>query len=76
MKTPYLYLDQEKLLRNIKEIADLAKKNKTILRPHCKSHKTLEIAKAQIKAGSQGITASTLKEVKMLLSGGIKKITF
>lgn len=75
MKTPYLYLDEEKLSKNIDEIAQLAKANGTTLRPHCKSHKTIEIAKYQIEAGSKGITASTLKEVEMLLEGGIKDIT-
>lgn len=75
MKTPYLYLDQNQLIHNIREMSELAKANGTILRPHCKSHKTLEIARLQMKAGAAGITASTLKEARMLLEGGIPSVT-
>ena len=75
MKTPYLYLDQDKLMFNIRNMARLARENHTALRPHCKSHKTQEIALLQIEYGSQGITASTLKEVAMLVAAGIKDIT-
>lgn len=75
MKTPYIYLDYRKMLNNLKTIADLATEADIDLRPHCKSHKTIEIARQQLRFGASGITASTLKEVEMLLEGGIDSVT-
>ncbi len=75
MLTPYIYINYRKMLENIKTMADLAREADVDLRPHCKSHKTVEIAKQQIRFGASGITASTLKEVGMLIKGGIDSIT-
>ncbi len=75
MLTPYIYINYRKLLENIKIMADLASEADVDIRPHCKSHKTIEIAKQQIRFGASGITASTLKEVEMLIKGGIESIT-
>ena len=65
MKTPYLHLEYERLVKNIRDLATLAAANGTLLRPHCKSHKTLEIARLQMEHGATGITAATLKEAEM-----------
>lgn len=75
MLTPYIYINYRKLLENIKTMADLANIANVDIRPHCKSHKTVEIARQQIRFGASGITASTLKEVEMLIKGGIESIT-
>jgi D-serine deaminase-like pyridoxal phosphate-dependent protein len=75
MLTPYIYINYRKMLENIKNMADLASEADVDIRPHCKSHKTVEIAKQQIRFGASGITASTLKEVEMLIKGGIESIT-
>ncbi len=75
MQTPYIFLNYQKLIKNIKDMANLAKEVNIDMRPHCKSHKTVEIAKLQIKFGASGITTSTLKEVEMLIEGGIDSIT-
>jgi D-serine deaminase-like pyridoxal phosphate-dependent protein len=56
-------------------MSDMANKANVDIRPHCKSHKTVEIARQQIRFGASGITASTLKEVEMLIKGGIESIT-
>lgn len=74
-KTPYLALNLDVLEKNVRSLADLARKNGTVLRPHCKSHKTLEIAQLQMKEGADGITASTLKEIRYLAQGGIPSVT-
>ena len=75
MLTPYIYINYRKMLNNIKTMADMASEANIDIRPHCKSHKTVEIAKQQIRFGASGITASTLKEVDMLIKGGIDSIT-
>ena len=75
MKTPYLHLEYDRLVKNIRDLATLAAANGTLLRPHCKSHKTLEIARLQMEHGATGITAATLKEAEMCLRGGIPSVT-
>lgn len=75
MQTPYIYVNYRNLLENIKNMANMANEANVDLRPHCKSHKTVEIARQQVRFGASGITASTLKEVEMLKKGGIKSIT-
>lgn len=75
MQTPYIFVNYRKLLENIKKMAIFATKANVDIRPHCKSHKTIEIARQQIRFGASGITASTLKEVEMLVKGGIDSIT-
>ena len=41
------------------------------LRPHAKTHKSLEIARRQIEAGAVGICCATLGEAEVMVQGGI-----
>ena len=75
METPYVYIDYEKLIKNIEDMAKITKKNQATLKPHFKSHKTIEIAKEQIKRCATGITTSTLKETQVIVENGFKNIT-
>ena len=75
MQIPYIYIDYEKLIRNIENMAKTCRKNKVSLKLHFKSHKALEIAKEQLNRGAIGITTSTLKETKALVKKGINNIT-
>ncbi len=43
-------------------------------RPHCKSHKSPDIARLQIAAGAIGITCAKLSEAEMLVDAGITDI--
>ena len=72
--TPCLLVDGTRLLKNIKNMAAFAKKNRVGLRPHFKTHKCVEIAKLQIKHGAVGITCATIDEAEALAKGGIKSI--
>ena len=72
--TPALVLDLELLKQNIKLMADFGRKNHIGIRPHFKTHKCLEIARLQIKAGAVGITAQTIDETEALVKGGIKSV--
>lgn len=44
------------------------------LRPHIKTHKSIEIAKLQIEAGASGITCAKISEAKIMADGGIDDI--
>ena len=72
--TPFVALDFDIMERNIKRIADLAKKSNVKLRPHTKTHKSAYIAHKQIKAGAIGITTATLGEAEVMASAGIHDI--
>jgi len=44
------------------------------LRPHVKTHKTLEIARKQLAAGAVGITVATIGEAEVFAAGGVTDI--
>ncbi|RNA67037.1 alanine racemase [Alteribacter keqinensis] len=68
--TPVLVLDLEKMNRNIERMAASARKNNVKLRPHIKTHKSLEVAKRQIHAGATGLTVATLSEAEVFQNAG------
>jgi len=53
-----------------------AQKNSVTLRPHVKTHKTVEIAKMQTSAEAPGITVSTLAEARFYQKAGFNDITY
>ena len=54
LNTPVLVLDLGALDRNIAAMAALAARHDVGLRPHAKTHKSVDIAKRQIDAGALG----------------------
>ncbi|MFW5782189.1 MAG: alanine racemase [Candidatus Muiribacteriaceae bacterium] len=60
--------------RNLKNMQVLADRMACDLYPHFKTHKSLWIAREQMKCGASGITCATLEEAEVLASGGIKDI--
>jgi 3-hydroxy-D-aspartate aldolase len=64
--TPALILDVPTMERNIKRMADFFAEGPTKLRPHFKAHKTPEIARRQLAAGScVGLTCATVGEAEV-----------
>src|SRR3546814_1912652 len=55
LNTPVLILDIEALDRNIAAMAALTASKGVALRPHAKTHKSVDIAKRQIAAGAAGV---------------------
>jgi D-serine deaminase-like pyridoxal phosphate-dependent protein len=65
--TPALVLDAAGMERNIQRLADFYRDGPTRLRPHFKAHKTPEIAKRQLAAGSvTGLTCATVNEAEVV----------
>ena len=71
LMTPCLVLDLPALDRNIARMAALCRDAGVALRPHAKTHKSVQIARRQIAAGAVGISAATLGEAEVLVGGGI-----
>jgi 3-hydroxy-D-aspartate aldolase len=72
LNTPVLVLDVDALDRNIAAMAALAAKAGVRLRPHAKTHKSVDIARRQIAAGAVGLCCAKLGEAEALADGGIE----
>jgi D-serine deaminase-like pyridoxal phosphate-dependent protein len=72
--TPALVVDLAALRRNIEKMAAIARRSGVSLRPHAKTHKSVEIARLQIGAGALGIACATVGEVGMLAAAGIPNL--
>lgn len=71
LPTPSLVVTHEVLQRNIQVMASFAKEVGVQLRPHIKTHKSVQIAKMQMDAGASGITCATISEAEVMVVGGI-----
>lgn len=71
LMTPCLLLDLPALERNIATMAGLCRARGVALRPHAKTHKSIEISRRQLAAGAVGVCTATLGEAEILVAGGI-----
>ncbi|MGD9965936.1 MAG: DSD1 family PLP-dependent enzyme [Hyphomonadaceae bacterium] len=74
LNTPALVIDRDALQRNIDGMAAYARSKNIALRPHAKTHKSVEIARLQIAAGATGLCCAKLGEAEALAAGGIGDI--
>src|SRR5690625_1878221 len=72
--TPALLLDLNKMEKNIVDIASFAKVAGVNVRPHTKTHKSIQVAKRQIEAGAVGLTVAKVGEAEVMVAGGINDI--
>lgn len=68
--TPQLIVSEEILQRNIAAMASFARSINVQLRPHIKTHKSLEIARLQVAAGAVGITCAKVGEAEIMVNDG------
>ncbi len=71
LNTPVLVLDLDRLDRNIAAMARFAMAHGLQLRPHAKTHKSVDIAKRQVAAGAVGLCCAKIGEAEALADGGI-----
>jgi 3-hydroxy-D-aspartate aldolase len=74
LNTPALVIDLDALDRNLRKMAGFAQATGVALRPHAKTHKSVEIARRQIAAGAIGICCAKLGEAEALAEGGVESI--
>jgi D-serine deaminase-like pyridoxal phosphate-dependent protein len=72
--TPALLIDHDKLIGNIRRMAEFFAARPANLRPHAKTHKCVEIARLQVEYGAVGITCAKLGEAEVMAAGGIPDI--
>lgn len=74
LNTPVLVLDVDALDRNIAAMAALVAGHGVALRPHAKTHKSVDIARRQIAAGAVGVCCAKIGEAEVLADGGVTGI--
>lgn len=74
LNTPALIVDLAALTRNIAAMAATMRAAGVALRPHAKTHKSVEIARLQMAAGATGICCAKIGEAEVLAAGGIDNL--
>lgn len=74
IETPALVLDLDKLEKNIDDIVRYAREAGVEIRPHIKTHKSVNIATRQMEKGAVGITVAKVSEAEVMVEGGIKDV--
>ncbi|MEP0357071.1 alanine racemase [Paraglaciecola sp.] len=77
LPTPCLLLDINKLEANIKHLSEHIGALGGSLRPHVKTHKSIDVMRKVIEGGNtEGITVSTLKEADYFFENGVTDILY
>jgi D-serine deaminase-like pyridoxal phosphate-dependent protein len=72
--TPALILDLDRFESNLERMMTAAGAAGVRVRPHAKSHKSLQIAHRQIAAGAIGVCCQKIGEAEIFLGGGIRDV--
>src|SRR5262245_47305445 len=70
VQTPALLVDGPTLVANVEGMAERVRLAGVGLWPHCKTHKTPEIASLQREHGAAGLTVATLHEAEVFAAAG------
>lgn len=73
--TPFLALDPERMERNLLRLEQRVRELGVALRPHMKTHKSVEVGK-RMSRGIAPITVSTLREAEVFADAGYRDITY
>lgn len=76
LDTPVALIDVPRMQRNIQRMQQRMDTLGVRLRPHIKTSKCLPVIQAQIAAGANGVTVSTLKEAQHCFAAGIQDIFY
>lgn len=74
--TPAILLDLDAMEHNLKKYADEAKKYGKQIWPMLKTHKSIEMAKAQVDCGTTGFLCGTLDEAETLCEAGFDNLMY
>ena len=76
LPTPALLLDLDVLETNLARMQGLCGRLGVALRPHAKTHKSVEVARRQREAGARGLAVSTLHEARVFADAGFEDLTW
>ncbi|MCU1327244.1 MAG: alanine racemase protein, partial [Bryobacterales bacterium] len=67
LDTPALVVDLDIMERNLQRVQDYCHSHGLKLRPHTKTHKSIEVARRQLKLGAAGLTVAKTSEAEVML---------
>lgn len=76
VSTPSMIIDQGILYNNVERAKKRAKELGVTLRPHLKTHKSIEIARWQMESDKGPATVSTIKEARFFAANGIMDMIY
>jgi D-serine deaminase-like pyridoxal phosphate-dependent protein len=71
LSTPALTIDLDVMERNLDRMAAYCRAHGLGLRPHVKTHKTVEVARMQLERGALGLTVAKVGEAEVMIASGI-----
>lgn len=74
LSTPSLLIERHRLERNLRRMQELADAQDVDLRPHTKTHKSIDLARMQIDLGATGITVAKVGEAEIYAASGFSDI--
>ncbi|WP_329521269.1 alanine racemase [Spirillospora sp. NBC_01491] len=75
-QTPFLAVDHPRLIGNIRDMAGRVARRGGASTPHLKTHKNLQIARAQVAAGATAATVATVAEAHLAFDAGFESVLF
>ena len=69
-----MIIDLDVMERNLDRMADWCKRHGIGLRPHTKTHKTIEVARMQMERGAVGLTVAKVGEAEVMAQAGACEI--
>jgi D-serine deaminase-like pyridoxal phosphate-dependent protein len=74
LRTPCVLIDRVRMERNLDRMQAAASRRGLRLRPHAKTHKSVDLARRQIAGGAVGICCAKLGEAEVFAAAGIEDI--
>jgi D-serine deaminase-like pyridoxal phosphate-dependent protein len=74
ISTPAVVVDLDVVDRNLARMAAYCKNHGIGLRPHTKTHKTIEAAQMQLALGALGLTVAKVGEAEVMAESGVEDI--
>ena len=74
LSTPALTMDLDALERNLSRMAEMCRRQGVGLRPHTKTHKTVEVSRLQLAHGAIGLTVAKVGEAEVIAGAGLDDI--
>lgn len=70
LETPVPVVDRDRMEANIRRMQAYCDRRGLRLRPHIKTHKSVEIARLQLKSGAVGLTCQKIGEAEVMADAG------
>lgn len=74
LDTPAAVVDLDRAEARIARMAAVMRRRGVALRPHAKTHKSIEFARRQIEAGAVGLTVATIGEAEVFADAGFEDL--